>query len=94
MHFASSVLPTPVGPTKINEGGRFLFLRPARFLLIALHTAVTALSCPINFLWILVSKFNNFSASVSDIFEAGILVQFSITEATSSIFNSSSKLFP
>ena len=89
---ASSVLPTPVGPTNIKDGGRFLFLSPARFLLIALQTAVTALSWPIKCLWILASKFNNFVASVSDILEEGIFVQFSITFATSSTESSSSIL--
>jgi len=44
---ANSVLPTPVGPTNINEGGLFTDFRPARFLRIALETASTASSCPI-----------------------------------------------
>src|SRR5574344_2815838 len=34
---ANSVLPTPVGPTKINDGGRFVVFNPARFLLMALE---------------------------------------------------------
>jgi hypothetical protein len=41
---ASSVFPTPVGPTNINEGGLFLFFSPARLLLIAFDTAETAVS--------------------------------------------------
>ena len=41
---ANSVLPTPVGPTNINEGGLFTDFRPARFLRIALETASTASS--------------------------------------------------
>lgn len=44
---ASSVLPTPVGPTNIKEGGLFVLFNPALFLLIALETASTALSWPI-----------------------------------------------
>ena len=39
---ASSVFPTPVGPTNINEGGLFVLFRPALFLLIARDTASTA----------------------------------------------------
>ena len=43
--FASSVLPTPVGPIKINEPiGLFSSLRPARALSIASETATTASS--------------------------------------------------
>ena len=39
---ASSVLPTPVGPTKKNEGGLLVLFSPARFLLIARATLFTA----------------------------------------------------
>ena len=41
---ASLVLPTPVGPTNINDGGLLVDCNPARFLLIALETAFTASS--------------------------------------------------
>ena len=39
---ASSVLPTPVGPTNINEGGLLVLFSPYLFLLIARATADTA----------------------------------------------------
>ena len=81
--FASSVFPTPVGPTNMNDGGRFVLWSPARFLLIALETALTALSWPITLLWRFVSRFNSFCVSASVIFLTGILVQFSITCAIS-----------
>ena len=43
--FASSVLPTPVGPMNMNEPiGRFISLRPARALITASETASTASS--------------------------------------------------
>ncbi|MPN15869.1 hypothetical protein SDC9_163205 [bioreactor metagenome] len=49
--FASSVLPTPVGPKNINEPiGRFGSFIPALALITALDTAVTASSCPITLL--------------------------------------------
>ena len=44
---ANSVFPTPVGPTNMNDGGLFVLCSPARFLLIARDTALTALSWPI-----------------------------------------------
>ena len=42
--FASSVFPTPVGPTNINDGGLLVLFNPARFLRIALATLLTASS--------------------------------------------------
>ena len=39
---ASSVLPTPVGPTNKKEGGLFVDFNPALFLLIARDTEATA----------------------------------------------------
>ena len=46
--FASSVLPTPVGPRKRNAPtGRWRFFTPALDLRTASATASTALSCPI-----------------------------------------------
>ena len=45
---ASSVLPTPVGPRKMNEPiGRFGSFNPARARRTALETALTASSWPI-----------------------------------------------
>ena len=80
---ASSVLPTPVGPTNINDGGLFVLWSPALFLLIALATAFTASSWPTILLCKFSSKFNNFCFSASVIFFTGILVECSITSATS-----------
>lgn len=49
--FASSVLPTPVGPKKINEPIGFLSsFNPALARITAFETAVTASSCPITLL--------------------------------------------
>ena len=81
--FASSVLPTPVGPTNIKDGGLFVLFSPALFLLIALATASTASSWPIILLWRFLSKFNNFCVSSSVILFTGIFVQLSITFAMS-----------
>ena len=81
--FASSVLPTPVGPTNINEGGLLVLFSPALFLLIARATADTASFWPITLLWRLSSKDNSFWVSSSVIFWTGIFVQFSITLAIS-----------
>ncbi len=85
---ASSVFPTPVGPTNINEDGFFFFLNPERFLLMALARLVTAGCCPTTLLCSLSSKCINLSASSSLIFCTGILVQASITYAISSSVNS------
>ena len=70
-----------------------MIFNPALLLLIALQTAETAFSCPINLLWMFSSKWSNFWLSVSVILEAGIFVQVSITLATSSTPNSTVK-FP
>ena len=44
---ANSVLPTPVGPKKINDPiGRLGYFNPARARLMALETAVTAYDWP------------------------------------------------
>ena len=60
----SSVLPTPVGPRKINEPtGRLGSFRPTLPLLIALLIAETASSWPITLLWRISSIFSNLSDS-------------------------------
>ena len=81
--FASSVLPTPVGPTKMNDGGLFVLFNPARLRRIALETASTADCCPTTLLCKFSSKFKSFCVSASVIFLTGILVQLSITSAIS-----------
>ena len=55
--FATSVLPTPVGPKKINEPiGRCGSLIPALALIIAELTLLIASSCPITLFFIFSSK--------------------------------------
>ena len=62
--FASSVLPTPVGPKNRNEPiGLLGSFNPTLPLFIAFATASTASSCPITLLCKLCSKFLNFSFS-------------------------------
>ena len=85
--FASSVLPTPVGPKNKNEPiGLFGSFNPTLPLLIAFATAETASSCPTTLLCKLSSRCLNFSFSVSDILLTGIPVQVDITPAISSCF--------
>ena len=66
---ASSVLPTPVGPRKMNDPhGRFGSFRPARVRRIDCDTAATALSWPMIRLWRFSSIFSRrlaVSSSVS-----------------------------
>jgi len=86
--FASSVLPTPVGPINKNEPiGLFGSFNPTLPLLIAFATAETASSCPTTLLWRLSSRCFSFSFSVSDILLTGIPVHVAITCAISSLFN-------
>ena len=88
--FASSVLPTPVGPIKINEPiGLFSSLRPARALSIASETATTASSWPITLLWRISGSFRSFSLSLSTSFDTGIPVHCDTTSAISSTSTSS-----
>ena len=86
--FASSVFPTPVGPTNMNDGGLFVLFKPTLFLLIALETASTASFWPIILLCKLSSRFNNFFVSSSVILFTGIFVQLSITFAMSCVVKS------
>ena len=70
--FASSVLPTPVGPKNINEPiGLFSSLSPALALITALATAVVASSCPITLSLNSSSSLNNLSFSPSTSFVTG-----------------------
>ena len=83
--FASSVLPTPVVPRKMNVPEGFLSsLRPSLPRRIALEIAVTASSWPMTLFWSSDSRLFNLSASLSVIFLTGIPVHFARTSATSS----------
>ena len=94
--FASSVLPTPVVPKKINEPiGFFKSFNPALLLRIASATATMASSCPTTRLCNSSSKCNNFSRSLCNIFETGMPVAFATLSAISSASTSSFNiLFP
>ena len=88
--FASSVLPTPVGPKKINEPiGLFISFNPALALSIAEVTDVIASSCPITLFCISSSSLNNFSLSPSNKLDTGIPVHLDKTCETSSSVTSS-----
>ena len=83
--FASSVLPTPVGPKNRNEPiGWSGFAMPALERSIASLTFSTASSWPITRLWSISSIWSNFSRSPSISFETGIPVQRQIIFAISS----------
>ena len=83
--FASSVLPTPVVPKKMNVPEGFLSsLRPSLPRRIALEIAVTASSWPMTLFWSSDSRLFNLSASLSVIFLTGIPVHLARTSAISS----------
>ena len=89
---ASSVLPTPVGPRKINDPiGRFSSFKPALARRTASATACTPSSCPMTLLCRISGSFNSFSRSLSTSLLTGILVQPEITSAISSSPTSSFK---
>ena len=88
--FASSVLPTPVGPKNKNEPiGLFSSFKPALALNIALATASTALSWPTTLFWSSASSLNNFSLSLSRRLVTGIPVHLDNTSDISSSVTSS-----
>ena len=83
--FASSVLPTPVGPKNRNEPiGLVGSLMPAFERIIASVTFVTASSCPTTLLCRSVSRFRVFSRSDSLNLATGIPVHLEIIFAISS----------
>ena len=92
-HFTSSVLPTPVGPTKIKETGFFLGLIPTRLRRIALLTASTASSWPTIWLRSLSERPFSCSYSWALILLAGILVQSSMMRAKFSIVTAGAGTF-
>ena len=93
--FASCVLPTPVGPRKINVPiGRFGSFKPERARRIAFETASTASSWPITSLWSKSSIFRSFSISPSISLFTGMFVHLLTTLAmSSSSISSLSKVF-
>ena len=81
----SSVLPTPVGPRKMNEPmGRFGSCRPERLRRTALATASTASSWLTIRWWMRSSSTSSFARSVSIMRETGMPVQALTTSAISS----------
>ena len=81
----SSVLPTPVGPRKINEPiGRFLSFRPTRPRRIALAIAVTASSCPMTRWCSVSSSFRSRSLSSCVSCTTGMPVHIATISAISS----------
>ena len=87
---ASSVLPTPVGPRKINEPiGRLGSLSPARERRIALATRSSASSWPTTRCRRRSSMVTSFLTSPSSIFETGMPVHLETMRATSSSSTSS-----
>ena len=93
-HLASSVFPTPVGPInkKLPIGLRGS-LKPVLARLIALDTALTASSWPINLFEISASIFNNLSVSASVNCFTGTPVCSATTEAISSAVISTRSIF-
>ena len=79
--FTSSVLPTPVGPTKMKLTGLCLGEMPTRFRRTAAATADTASSWPMIWLLSRTSSWLRRWNSCSRILAAGILVHSSITWA-------------
>ncbi len=87
---ASSVLPTPVGPRKMNEPmGRFGSFRPERARTTASATASTASSWPITRWCSSSPRCSSFCTSPSSSFETGMCVQRLTTSAMSSSSTSS-----
>src|SRR5438093_1349913 len=88
--FASSVLPTPVGPRNRNEpSGRFGSCMPARARRTAFATTVTASSCPTTRSCSRSSILRSFATSPSRSFVTGMPVHFATTSAMSSGVTSS-----
>ena len=87
---ASSVLPTPVGPRKMNDPiGRLGSLNPARERRIALATRSSASSWPTTRWRSRSSIVTSFLTSPSSIFETGMPVHLVTMRATSSSSTSS-----
>mmetsp|Transcript_24046 Transcript_24046/g.81225 ORF Transcript_24046/g.81225 Transcript_24046/m.81225 type:complete len:496 (+) Transcript_24046:282-1769(+) len=83
--FASSVLPTPVGPRNMSDAvGLSGSLSPARDRWIASATASTASSCPATRCRSWSASMRIFCASVANIFLSGTPVHCDTTAATSS----------
>ena len=85
--FTSSVLPTPVGPTKMKLTGLCLGEMPTRFRRTAAATASTAWSWPLMWLLSRSSSWLRRWNSCSRILAAGILVHSSMTWARLSMLS-------
>ena len=93
--FASSVLPTPVGPRKKKLPiGRLGSERPARLRRTAAATALTASSWPTTRLWSSASRFLSLSISPCIILLTGTPVHELTTSAISSGVTSSFRMPP
>ena len=79
--FTSSVFPTPVGPTKMKDAGRFLAESRMRLRRTAAATAFTASSCPMMRFFRPVSRSATFCSSLSFTLLAGIPLHSSMTLA-------------
>src|SRR3989344_8450257 len=83
----SSVLPTPVGPTKRNAAiGPFVLDKPLLYSLKARLTAETAVSWLIKDSWIIFSRLSRFWVSISPARLIGMFIFLSATKITSSAF--------
>ncbi len=88
---ASSVLPTPVGPAKMNEpAGRFGSLSPTRARRMERLSADTASSCPMMRLWSSDSMLISFLDSACVSLNTGMPV---VCEITSAMTSSSTTIF-
>ncbi len=86
---ATSVLPTPVGPRKMNEPtGRLGFLSPARVRRMARATAEMALSCETMRLWSSSSMRSSLCDSSSLMAVIGMPVHFETTSSMSLLVTS------
>ena len=93
--FASSVLPTPVGPRNRKlPMGLFGSDRPARLRRMAPATAETASSWPMTRSCSLSSRSTSFSISPCIILDTGMPVQVDTTSAISSCDTSSLRIAP
>mmetsp|Transcript_13527 Transcript_13527/g.56804 ORF Transcript_13527/g.56804 Transcript_13527/m.56804 type:complete len:201 (+) Transcript_13527:1056-1658(+) len=76
MDLASSDLPTPVGPEKMNDAtGRLGFFSPVRARRIAREHATTASSWPMRREWSVSSMFISWSPSAAETLSTGMPVQ-------------------
>mmetsp|Transcript_1435 Transcript_1435/g.3465 ORF Transcript_1435/g.3465 Transcript_1435/m.3465 type:complete len:267 (-) Transcript_1435:1518-2318(-) len=94
--FASSVLPTPVGPRNMKDAiGLLGSDKPARLLWMESDTAITASFCPITRLCSSSGRYSSFSRSPSTSLDTGMPVHLEMISAMSaSVTSSFSSLEP